>query len=126
MNKLQSILGELGATPDQVGYQAACACIELMIEDPYLGEKFQKRLYPAAAERLGTTDYAVERGIRYMLGNMQASQAFLERLRSVGRRYKAPFLLTQFGERDNVTTKEFITTIAYVLGDTWDEEADPE
>jgi hypothetical protein len=126
MNKLHSIIAELGGNPMLQGYEMACDCIQAMIEEPDLKKQLIKRLYPRIGEKYGVSYYGVDRNIRVMLEHMQIRPDYFERLKKVGRKYRATFLLQQFSILTGTRPKEFMVTMAAVLGDTWDEEAEVE
>jgi hypothetical protein len=126
MDKLHSILAELGGNPMLQGFEIACDCIQAMIEEPDLKKQLLKRLYPRIGEKYGISYHGVDRNIRVMLEHMQIRQDYFERLKKVGMKYHATFLLQQFSILGGTRPKEFMTTIAAVLGDTWNEEAEVE
>lgn len=124
MDKLHSIIAELGGDPVRMGYEMTCDCIQALIEDPFMARSITKNLYVIVGDKHDVAPSCVDRDIRTMLHQMQDQEAFFERLKKVGIKYHAPCLLQQYGQGDPIKPKQFLLTMASVLGDTWKEEAE--
>ena len=60
-------LRELGVPADLLGYEYLKCAIGLCLDDRSYIQMLTKRLYPAIAERFGTTPTRVERAIRHAI-----------------------------------------------------------
>ncbi|MBR1607597.1 MAG: sporulation initiation factor Spo0A C-terminal domain-containing protein [Clostridia bacterium] len=65
--QIRSILLSAGMPPHLKGYHYLIAGIELVTDDPQRLERLTSDLYPAIAERFGTTASKVERAIRHAI-----------------------------------------------------------
>lgn len=63
----QRLLRRLGATGNLKGFHYAAYMIQQVTRDPMAVTLITKRLYPATAQRFGTTEKAVERSVRTLV-----------------------------------------------------------
>lgn len=125
MNKLHSMLMELGADSGLTGFRDAETAIQMMIEDPSLKKNIVRDLLPKAGAKTGRSGIAVERCIRHMLEGMQEDPAWPRRLQTVGAKYHAPGLSGQFiREGRPLNLKKFLIVVADIAGERWNEEAE--
>lgn len=65
--RIHSILNELGTPAHLKGYRYTVYAIEQAVKDADMVECMTKRLYPAVAEKFGTTPSRAERAIRHAI-----------------------------------------------------------
>lgn len=67
MNHIDTMLQEIGVPMSLKGYRALKEAIAIATDDPYIMETITKGLYPAVAEKVGTTPMRAERCIRHAI-----------------------------------------------------------
>lgn len=66
-DKTTNLLLRAGVPASVIGFDALRQAILLVVEDPGILRQVTKRLYPAAAEKIGTTSPRAERAIRHAI-----------------------------------------------------------
>lgn len=67
MNHIDTMLQELGIPMDLKGYKALRVAISIAVENPLILETITKGLYPAVAEKIGSTGRRTERAMRHAI-----------------------------------------------------------